>query len=150
MDGVRYFFVDDPKFFDRPHLYGDKSGDYPDNAERFAEFSRVAVEFMKRVWLPDVVHCHDWQTALVPLLLRTQYANDPTVRSLPVVFTIHNLAYQGLFPRASLGKIGLPEELFTRDALEFYGSINLLKGRLAFRRLPHHGEPAIRKRDSNS
>ena len=72
--GVRYLFVDDPDFFDREHLYGDKNGDYPDNAERFAEFSRVAIEFMKRVWLPDVVHCHDWQSALVPVLLRTQHA----------------------------------------------------------------------------
>ncbi len=60
--GVRYFFVSDPEFFERPHIYGDKSGDYPDNAERFTEFSRAAIEFMKRVWLPDVVHCHDWQT----------------------------------------------------------------------------------------
>ena len=72
-----------------------------DNAERFAEFSRVAIEVMKRVWLPDVVHCHDWQSALVPVLLRTQHAADPVVRSLPVVFTIHNLGYQGLFPQAA-------------------------------------------------
>ena len=57
-----------------------RRGDYPDNAERFAEFSRVAIEFMKRVWLPDVIHCHDWQSALVPVLLRTQHANDPVVR----------------------------------------------------------------------
>jgi starch synthase len=131
-DGVRYFFVDDPAFFDRPQLYGDDRGDYPDNAERFSEFARVAVEFMKRVWLPDVVHCHDWQTALVPLLLRTQYASDPAVRSLPVVFTIHNLAYQGVFPHASLGQIGLPEELFTPAVLEFYGNVNFLKGGLVF------------------
>jgi starch synthase len=68
-------------FFDREHLYGDKSGDYPDNAERFTEFSRVAIEFMKRIWLPDVVHCHDWQSALVPLLLGTQHASDPAVRA---------------------------------------------------------------------
>ena len=132
VDGVRYFFADDPKFFDRSHLYGDSRGDYPDNAERFSEFSRVAIEFMKRVWLPDVVHCHDWQTALVPLLLRTQYAQDPAVRSLPVVLTIHNLAYQGLFRHAALRRIGVPEELFTPEALEFYGGINFLKGGLVF------------------
>ena len=81
-------------------LYGDKTGDYPDNAERFAEFSRAAIEFMKRVWLPDVVHCHDWQSALVPVLLRTQHAHDPAVRSLPVVLTIHNLGLPGSFPAA--------------------------------------------------
>ena len=130
--GVRYFFVDDPAFFDRAHLYGDKAGDYPDNAERFAEFSRVAIEFTKRVWLPDVIHCHDWQSAMVPLLLRTQHANDPVVRSLPVVLTIHNLGYQGLFPQTAMKNIGLPDTLFTMDALEFYGKVNFLKGGLIF------------------
>jgi len=130
--GVRHLFLDDPAYFDRPELYGDRNGDYPDNAERFAEFSRAAIECMKRVWLPDVVHCHDWQTALVPVLLRTQYANDPAVRSLPVVLTIHNLAYQGVFPPAVLPRIGVPERLFTIDALEFYGKVNFLKGGLIF------------------
>jgi starch synthase len=130
--GVRYFFVDDPEYFDREQLYGDKTGDYPDNAERFAEFSRVAIEFAKRVWLPDVIHCHDWQSALVPVLLRTQHAEDPVVRSLPVVFTIHNLAYQGLFPYAVLRSIGLPDNLFTMDRLEFYGKVNFLKGGLVY------------------
>jgi starch synthase len=130
--GVRYLFVDDAEFFDRPQLYGDKNGDYPDNAERFSEFSRAAIECMKRVWLPDIVHCHDWQAALVPVLLRTQYANDLAVRSLPVVLTIHNLAYQGVFPQAVLRRIGLPERYFTIDGLEFYGKVNFLKGGLVF------------------
>ncbi|MGA8222198.1 MAG: glycogen synthase GlgA [Candidatus Acidiferrales bacterium] len=132
VEGVRYFFVDDPAYFDREQLYGDKSGDYPDNAERFAEFSRAAIEFTKRVWLPDVIHCHDWQTALVPVLLRTQHSTDPVVRNLPVVFTIHNLGYQGLFPRAAMQKIGLPDSLFTMDALEYFGKVNYLKGGLIF------------------
>jgi starch synthase len=130
--GVRYFMVDDPPYFDRPHLYGDKNGDYPDNAERFAEFSNVAIEVMKRVWLPDVVHCHDWQSALVPVLLRTQHAADPVVRSLPVILTIHNLGYQGHFPRETMRAVGLPDTLFTMDALEFYGKMNYLKGGLIF------------------
>jgi len=129
---VRYFFVDDPAYFDRDQLYGDKSGDYPDNAERFTELSRAAIEFTKRIWLPDVIHCHDWQSALVPVLLRTQYANDPAVRSLPVVFTIHNLGYQGTFPQSVLSKIGLPDSLFTMDGFEFYGKVNFLKGGLVF------------------
>jgi starch synthase len=130
--GVRYFFVDDPEYFGREQLYGDKSGDYPDNAERFAEFSRTAIEFAKRVWLPDVIHCHDWQSALVPVLLRTQHVEDPVVRSLPVVLTIHNLAYQGLFPYAALRSIGLPDNLFTMDRLEFYGKVDFLKGGLVY------------------
>src|SRR5579872_499357 len=129
---VRYFFADDPEYFDRPQMYGDERGDFADNAERFAEFSRLAIEFAKRVWLPDVIHCHDWQAALVPVLLRTQHARDPVTRSLPVVFTIHNLAYQGVFPQAAMAKIGLPQNLFTMDALEFYGKVNFLKGGLIF------------------
>jgi len=130
--GVKYYLVDDPEFFDREQLYGDKSGDYRDNAERFTEFSRVAIEFAKRVWLPDVIHCHDWQSALVPVLLRTQHTDDPAVRSLPAVFTIHNLGYQGLFPYADLRAVGLPDTLFTMDRLEYYGKVNFLKGGLVF------------------
>jgi len=131
-NGVRYLFLDDAEFFDRPGFYGDKAGDYPDNAERFTEFSRAAIEVAKRIWLPDVIHCHDWQTALVPVLLRTEYAADAPVRSLPVVFTIHNLAYQGVFPRPTLRRIGLPDSLFSLDALEFYGKVNFLKGGLIY------------------
>jgi starch synthase len=130
--GVRYYFLDDPQFFDRDGIYGDKSGEYADNAERFAELSRAAIEFMKRVWLPDVMHCHDWQSALVPVLLRTQYSNDPNVRSIPVVFTIHNMAYQGIFPPTALRRIGLPDQLFTIDGLEFFGNVNYLKGGILF------------------
>jgi starch synthase len=130
--GVRYFFVVDRGFYDREQLYGEKGIDYPDNAERFTEFSRAAIEFVKRVWLPDVIHCHDWQTALVPLLMRTQYVEDPVMRNLPVVLTIHNLAYQGMFPRAVLKTTGLPESLYTVDKLEFYGLVNFLKGGILF------------------
>ena len=129
--GVRYFFADDARSFDREKLYGDKTGDYPDNAERFAEFSRTAIEFAKRVLLPDVIHCHDWQTALVPVILRTQHAEDPAVRSLPVVFTIHKHRLSGVFPAATLAKIGLLDKLFSMDALERYGRANFLKGGLA-------------------
>ncbi|MGH9716569.1 MAG: glycogen synthase GlgA [Candidatus Acidiferrales bacterium] len=130
--GVRYFFVDDPEFFDRPHLYGNRNEDYPDNFARFTEFSRATIEFSKRVWLPDVIHCHDWQSALVPVLLRTQHARDRVARSLPVVLTIHNLGYQGIFPETALRAAGLPESLFTMDALEYFGKTNFLKGGLIF------------------
>jgi len=129
--GVRYFFVDDPSF-DREKLYGDASGDYPDNGERFALFSKAAVEIAKHVWKPDVMHCHDWQSALVPVLLRTVYASDPAVKSIPVVFTVHNMGYHGLYGPDILGRIGLPGELFHMDALEFYGRVNYLKGGLLF------------------
>jgi starch synthase len=130
--GVAYYFVEDQEYFDREQLYGVSGKDYPDNAERFAEFSRAAIEFCKRVWMPDVIHCHDWQTGLVPVLLQTEYAKDPAVQGLPVVFTIHNMGYHGTFPRAALAKIGLPESLFTMETMEFYGRVNFLKGALLF------------------
>ena len=114
---------------------------------RFTEFSRVAIEFMKRVWLPDVVHCHDWQTALVPVLLRTQHAVDPAVRSLPTVLTIHNLGYQGVFPVTALRRAGLPED-FSRGRFGVLRSRELPEGRSAFCRLSHYGQPQIREGDS--
>src|SRR6202044_167428 len=125
--GVRYFLVDDPGYFDREQLYGEKGVDYPDNAARFCEFSRVAIEVMNRVWLADVVHVHDWQAALVPVLLRTQHSEDPVVRGLPVVLTIHNIGYQGIFPQTVMRTLGLPDTFFTMDRLEFYGRANFLK-----------------------
>jgi len=130
--GVRYFFVDAPELFDREQLYGEKGKDYPDNAERFALFSRAAIEIAKRVWTPDVFHCHDWQTALVPVLLRSLYESDGMMSGVPVVFTIHNMGYHGLFPRSVLHSVGLPESLFDQDAMEFYGKVNYLKGGLVF------------------
>jgi starch synthase len=113
-------------------LYGVGGKDYPDNAECFAEFCGAAIEFCKRVWMPDVIHCHDWQTGLLPVFLRTRYANDNALQDLPVVFTIHNIGYYGAFPRDAMKKIGLPDSLFGIDALEFYGQVNFLKGGLIF------------------
>ena len=130
--GVRYFFVDDPAYFDREGLYGSGGKDYPDNAERYAEFCRAAVEVAKHIWPADVFHCHDWQTALVPVLLRTSYSDDPTVKNIPVVFTIHNMGYQGQFARDVLDRVGLPQTVFHPEGLEFYGSVNLLKAGLVY------------------
>jgi starch synthase len=129
---VRYFFVDDPEYFDRDQLYGIKGSDFPDNAERFAEFSRAAVEFAKQVWMPDVIHCHDWQTSLVPVFLRSVYSHDPALRKLPLVLTIHNIGYPGIFPRSVLERTGLPANLFSQEALEYYGKVNFLKGGIIF------------------
>ena len=132
LGGVRYFFVDDPPYFDREGLYGTGGKDYPDNAERYAEFCRASIEVAKHIWPTDVFHCHDWQTALVPVLLRSSYSYDPLVKNIPVVFTIHNMGYQGQFPREMLDRVGLPQTLFHPEGLEFYGSVNLLKGGLVY------------------
>ncbi len=130
LNGVRYFFVDDPAYFDRDGLYTLRGADFPDNGERFTLFSKAAIEIAKQVWRPDVIHCHDWQTALVPVLLHTVYAGDALVRRLPVVFTVHNMGYHGTFDRGLLARAGLPPTLFDISALEFYGRVNLLKGGL--------------------
>jgi len=132
VDGVRYFFVDDPGYFRREGLYGGAQGDYPDNPERFSELSRCAIEIAKHIWPADIFHCHDWQTALVPVLLRTTYADDPAVKHLPVVFTIHNMGYQGLFGRDALDRAGIPQAAFHPERLEFYGNVNFLKGGIVY------------------
>jgi starch synthase len=132
LNGVRYFFVDDPGYFDRDGIYGGSAGDFPDNAERYSEFCRATIEIAKHVWPADVIHCHDWQTALVPVLLRSLYAADPLVKDLPVIFTIHNLGYQGQFPAAVLDRAGIPPEVYNPAGLEYYGDVNLLKGGLVY------------------
>ncbi len=130
--GVRFYFVDYPPYFDREALYGTAAGDYPDNAERFALFSRAVLEASKVLGVPHVFHCHDWQSALVPVMLRTLYAGDPAFREVATVFTIHNMGYQGLFPPNVLPLLMLPWELFTISKMEFFGQLNFLKGALAF------------------
>jgi starch synthase len=132
LNGVRYFFVDDPGYFDRDGIYGGSTGEFPDNAERYSEFCRATIEIAKHVWPADVIHCHDWQTALIPVLLRSLYTTDPLVKDLPVIFTIHNLGYQGQFPAAVLDRAGIPPEVYNPAGLEYYGDVNLLKGGLVF------------------
>lgn len=133
IEGVTTYLVDQPDFFDRQFLYGTPAGDYRDNDERFAFFSRAALEVMKsRSLVPDVIHCHDWQSGLVPvyLSLGDEWGD---LRSAKVFFTIHNLAYQGNFDYAALEKAGLPPELFrTEGGLEFYGKVSYLKGGIVF------------------
>ena len=132
LGGVRHFFVDDPAYFDREGLYGVGGKDYPDNAERYAELCRAAIEVAKHLWPTDVFHCHDWQTAVVPVLLRTSYSDDPLVKNIPVVFTIHNMGYHGQFSADVLDRIGISRTLFHPEGLEFWGNVNLLKGGLVY------------------
>ena len=131
-DGVRYHFVDYPPYFDREGLYVDGGVDYPDNPERFALLARAALEFVRREDVPDIIHCHDWQTGLVPVLLRTLYLADPFLRGVHTVFTVHNLGYPGIFPWQVMERLGLPAEVFTINGLEFYGQVNFLKGGLVY------------------
>jgi starch synthase len=130
--GMRFYFVDYPPYFDREALYGTPAGDYPDNAERFAMFSRAVLEASKVLGVPNVFHCHDWQSALIPVMLRTIYAEDPAFRDVATVFTIHNMGYQGLFSSDTLPLLMLPWNLLTMSKMEFFGQVNFLKGALVY------------------
>jgi starch synthase len=131
-NGVKFYFIDYPYFFDRDGLYQTPAGDYSDNAERFSMYCRAVLEASKQLGVPDVFHCHDWQAALVPVLLRTHYGEDPDLARVPVVFTIHNMGYQGVFASETLPLLTLPWDLFTMDKMEFFGRVNFLKGALVF------------------
>ncbi|MFZ3266498.1 MAG: glycogen synthase GlgA [Terriglobales bacterium] len=130
--GIKFYFVDYPPYFDREALYGTSAADYPDNAERFALFSRAVLEASKILGVPHVFHCHDWQSALVPVMLRTLYAEDPAFREVGTVFTIHNMGFQGLFPPDILPLLMLPWDLLTISKMEFFGQVNFLKGALVY------------------
>ena len=128
---VPTFAVDAPAF-DRPALYGEGGHDYPDNAERFVLFCRAALEWLRgRAEPPDVIHVHDWQAALVPVLLvADRDALYPELRGTHAAITIHNLAYQGRFWEADWHLLNLDRRFFSPELLEFYGYINFLKGGL--------------------
>jgi starch synthase len=121
-EGVRLFLVQRDEFFDRSHLYGSSEGDYADNAARFIFFSKAVVELARYLQpVTQILHLHDWQTGLVPALVKS--ANLP----LKSVFTIHNLAYQGAFWGLDFGLTNLRGEYFTQSGVEFYGHLNLMK-----------------------
>jgi starch synthase len=131
---VRTIFVDHPQYFDRDFLYGTAGQDYPDNPERYAFLALAALEWAASQPVRfDVVHAHDWQAGLVPMLLHTGRAAT-TLGPLPSLFTIHNLAYQGVFDASWLPRLGLGWDLMRIDALEYWGRISYLKGGLMFSR----------------
>ena len=130
---LTYYFVGQDSLFNREGLYGTEYGDFEDNAERFIFFSRAVVEMMAALELdPDVCHCQEWQTGLVPVYLRTLYHDRPQFQLLPTLYTVHNVGYQGVFSSYDLPLTGLGWELFSPKALEFYGKINFMKGGLIF------------------
>ena len=130
---IPVYLLAQPHYYDRPTLYTTPERDYWDNCERFAFFSRAVLTALPVLgWAPDVIHAHDWQTGLVPVYLRTLYRDVPFYRGVATVFTIHNLAYQGLFWYHDFPITGLGWELFTPAGIEFYGMLSLLKGGLVF------------------
>jgi starch synthase len=129
--GIQVYLVDHPEFFCREELYGTAAGDYPDNDRRFIFFQRAVLETLKALKIKaDVIHCHDWQTGLIPVYLKTLYAEDTVFRKTKTVYSIHNLGFQGNFPPDSLSTTGLDWDQFRMERLEFYGKISFLKGGL--------------------
>ena len=136
VDGVRTIFIDHPGYFDRDFLYGASGHDYVDNPERFAFLCQAALDWALDSKQPyDVVHAHDWQAGLVPVLLARMFRTHAALRRLPTVLTIHNLAYQGIFDASWLPHLGLGWELMRMDALEYWGRISYLKGGIVFSRM---------------
>ncbi|MGM0867146.1 MAG: glycogen synthase GlgA [Bacillota bacterium] len=126
-NGVTYYFIDNEYYFNRDRLYG-----YFDDGERFAYFTRAVLESIAVLdFYPDVIHCHDWHTGMVPFLLRSEYQERPGYSFIRSVFTIHNLQFQGIYPKQVVTDLlGIPERYFHHEYLEFYGNINFMKGAL--------------------
>lgn len=133
-DGIPVYLIRREDMYDRPNLYGDSAGDYYDNLERFSFLCHASLRMAEALSLrPDVIHCHDWQTGLVPALLRGTYRHSEILGHAPCVFTIHNVGYQGLFPARKFPVTGLQwREFFHPEGVEFWGNISLLKAGIMF------------------
>lgn len=132
---VQIYFIDSSEFFGRPGIYQDPKSkkDYPDNDERFIFYSRGIFEILKRLgWAPHIIHCNDWESGLVPVYLKKIYGRDPFFKKIRTVFTIHNVSYQGNFPKETFQKLGLPADVFTPDGAEFYGKFSFLKAGIVY------------------
>ncbi|MBI2399745.1 MAG: glycogen/starch synthase, partial [Deltaproteobacteria bacterium] len=126
-------FLKRDEYFDRGYLYGTPEGDYFDNLERFTFFSRAVLEVIKaRDLTPDIIHCNDWQTGLIPAYLKDIYRDESVFAKTASVLTVHNIAYQGQFPASFYDVTGLGAHLFNPEGLEFWGNLNLLKSGIVF------------------
>jgi starch synthase len=133
---VQIYFLDNQEYFgSRNSLYIDPmSGkDYPDNDERFILLANSVFELISKLgWIPDIIHCNDWQCGLIPVYLKTIYKDDPLFSRFKTLFTIHNVAYQGEFPKSSFKKLGLPDELNSEKQVLNKGKINFMKTGLLY------------------
>jgi starch synthase len=126
------YLVDCPTLYDRNALYGEGGKDYRDNHVRFAVLARAAIGIARHLFTADIFHCHDWQAGLVPAYLRSTFATDPTFLGCRTVFTIHNLAFQGIFPETTMPEVGLSTRLFTPTGLEFWDKVSYMKSGLVY------------------
>lgn len=127
------YFIDNPKYFCRDMIYGSAKGEYLDNDERFTFFSRAVLEFLLKSKLPvEIIHCNNWPTALIPVFLRTHYAQKNHFKDVATVFSVHDISFQGKFPPESLALTGLNWDYFTPEQLALNGRFNFLKAGLIF------------------
>ncbi|MCM8789501.1 MAG: glycogen synthase GlgA [Candidatus Omnitrophica bacterium] len=130
---IKVYFIENDKYFNRDGLYGDKSGDHKDNLERFSYYCKMSLQLLREInFRPDIIHVHDWQTSLIPVYLKNLYPSDSFYKKIKSVLTIHNIGYQGLFPKEEFSKLGLDWKLFSVEGFEFYGKINILKAGIIF------------------
>jgi starch synthase len=128
-DGVTFYFVDNEYYFNRPGIYG-----YGDEAERFAFFCKGVIETLPLLdFQPDVIHCHDWQAGMIPVLLKAHYQHLPFYSEIKTLTTVHNLKYQGVFSQSLFKELfGLSDDHYTGTALELHGGASFLKGGLLY------------------
>lgn len=126
--GVPLYVVHRPEYFARPGVYGEQGKDYPDNLRRYIMFGRAAALAAAQAIQPDVLHAHDWHAAVAPIVARADPALRETLGRAVVVFTLHNLAFQGIFDAADYGLLNLDRSYFSVESLEFWGRVNLMKG----------------------
>ncbi len=132
-DGLTFYFIHQPDFYQREHLYHDRDGDYPDNAERFIFLSKAVVHLARYLpWRPELVHVHDWQVGLVPVLILHQREREGWANAPRTCLTIHNLAYQGNFPAAAYNLTNLPPDYFHPEGVEFYRGLSCLKAGISY------------------
>lgn len=127
-----YYFLDCPELYERPGIYSNQRGDFPDNHLRFGLLCRAVFQFIRYVFDAPIIHCHDWQAGLVPLYLKRTLVGDPTFVGTRTLTTIHNLGYQGIFAPAVLPQLGLPLDVFQPEGLEFWGNVSFLKAGLQY------------------
>ncbi|MBI3124130.1 MAG: glycogen synthase GlgA [Ignavibacteriales bacterium] len=133
---VQIYFLDNQEYFGSRHsMYSDPltNEDYPDNDERFILLARSVYELVQKLgWVPDIIHCNDWQCGLVPVYLKAMFKNDPAFKGIKTLFTIHNLGFQGVFPKSTFEKTSLPRELNSEKGILHKGSVNYLKSGLLY------------------
>lgn len=132
-ENLTVYFVDHQHFFQRDGIYGERNADYSDNAQRFLFFNKALLELSRQIpWRPDIVHVHDWPAAMLPALLRNEAQKGNYPMPPKTLFTIHNLAYQGLFPAHWMPLTNLPFEYFALSGMEFYGQLSFLKAGIVY------------------